>query len=139
MDNNDHAELAWLLYNTSVRVQLGGEKMFSLSEDGLYTYNYVIYIPEVQQYYTGCEDLDDYDGVHWMDFDDYTGVGRTLKEAFDDFMHSNKKWIDLISSWLPENGTKQFVDRLRKEDEAKDGLRNTTPEDHLQNAPRTEG
>lgn len=82
MNNQDQAEFSYLLYEGDI------DCTFVANYGGLldtYSYDYTIFVPAVQQHLTGCENLDDFDGIHQLDCGEYVGVGRTLKEAWDSF------------------------------------------------------
>ena len=82
MNNLDQAEFAYLLYEGDVEMQLIASQGGCLET---YSYQYTIFIRGIQKHLTGCDDLDDFDGIHQFDEGQYVGVGYTLKEAWDDF------------------------------------------------------
>lgn len=82
MNNRDHNELAYLMYEGGVRCEFIANCGGPLDT---YSYEYTIFINDVQKIVTGFDDLDEFDGIHQLDFPEYVGIGWTMKEAWDDF------------------------------------------------------
>lgn len=99
MNSKDHGQLAELLYYNFVDVRLLSTQGFELGTTIFY--EYTIYMPKVQEFFVKGS-LDDYDGVHQLDFDNYVGLGGSLKEAWDDF----KSKVD-----ISEFETSELADR----------------------------
>lgn len=85
MNNRDENEFAYLLYE-------GGIQCTFIANCGgpldTYSYEYTIFVRDIQRHLTGCDDpddFDDFDGIHQLDFPEYVGIGYTLKDAWDDF------------------------------------------------------
>lgn len=103
MNNNDENQLAMLLNNGVCMEIIAGEG----GVFGTYSYEFSIYIPTIQKHFTGltgCNNLDDYDGIHQMDFDTYVGIGYSVKDAYDRFIEANTGIIGLnIGDYFFEN------------------------------------
>lgn len=111
MNNDDENQLALLLYETELKVELLSWFGGVLST---YRYDFTVYFPSVQKLMCGKDDLDAFDGIHQIDEDTYCGVGSTLKEAWDDFysknedflcnlgMYDQDEWADVFSGYLIE-------------------------------------
>jgi hypothetical protein len=85
MNNEDENQLAMLLNN--------GVWMEVVANDGgifqTYSYTFTIFIREIQEFMTGCDNLDDFDGIHQFDEESYVGIGNSVKKAWDDFLSKN--------------------------------------------------
>jgi hypothetical protein len=82
MNNRDENEFAYLMYEGNVQCTFVANCGGPLDT---YSYEYTIFITPIQQHVTGCVDLDDFDGIHQLDYPEYVGIGWTLKDAWDDF------------------------------------------------------
>lgn len=84
MNNQDQAIFAKLLYDHEIAVELTSSYM-AVDYFDVYQYDFAIYVPNIQKKLIGGVSFEEYDGIHYLDEQEFVGIGYTLKEAWDDF------------------------------------------------------
>lgn len=117
MDSQDNQIYAQLLKNSVIDMQIitGDTDWFNVS-----TFEYTIFVPKIQRHYTGCKNLDEYDGVHQFDYCNYVGQGNTLKEAWDNFTRKAGELLAFINYDPTSETWQQSINKFIKEKLAED-------------------